>query len=805
VIPGSTPPLGQLWQVPTFLLGLVALVAVCAARPLWHDPVPAGADPALAALRELLQQPEFDGDRALKLGADALHEAHTPSDAAEAHFLLASTYEILAERAGAGQASEQWRQARGHLEQATALGLASQDQPRLNYLMAKAWAHTGESPPKVIATLAAAIEHGSANDADAARGYGLLAEAYLKLSTPDLEKALAATVKEIDLPTVDPVLLAPARLRRGELLLRLERAEEGRKVLQELDGKAPAEIVLRARRLRVASLEQEGHWPQAAELWREIRDDAKTPSPDRALVLYHLGLSLRKSERREDALNAWEECLAEATGDEGPAAALGLAELPRGKGGAVAGFERAVQGIKEPGDWNNGLVTLTQARQAFENGCQAARAAGAFEASVRVAVLYERLGIAGRAQELRAEALDGWARATQDRAREPNAHVAQLLGEAEALLRQAGEAHEQAAAARTDLDERAERLWSAANDYFDGHDMVHAAAAFERFVKIAWPEQSAPQKRFLTRLNEAYYKLALARRDAGLGSVREALERAVNRLEYDSRYVYRARYELALLERKPDGSWTDQSQAFLEQNLILLRSSTDRDAEAREKTLYALGDLYFDRHKERGVISKTIDTLEEALRDYPGNANAVWARRELAESYHFRADQLSASLSQERPTLETRLVIERKVMEDREKAIAHYQALARELETRPARSPDEEHLLAHALWQAADVRYWAGGYEKSAEMFDLLAERFKGRKGLEIDYVDALANVVRGYSHAIMTYPASDPDHDARLQVARQKALRALRELRAVLPTLPPEVRQPVEDWLKKNEAAAPR
>src|SRR5437870_632071 len=80
------PPLRQLWQVPTFLLGLLAFVAACAVRPPWHLAHAQADPPALADLRELVKQADFDQDRALKLGAEAVHQSGTRTTMAEAHF-----------------------------------------------------------------------------------------------------------------------------------------------------------------------------------------------------------------------------------------------------------------------------------------------------------------------------------------------------------------------------------------------------------------------------------------------------------------------------------------------------------------------------------------------------------------------------------------------------------------------------------------------------------------------------------------------------------------------------------------------
>jgi hypothetical protein len=784
------PPLRQLWQVPTFLLGLVAFVAVCAARPPWQLPHGAPTSPALAELRDLLKQPDFDRDHALKLGAEAVHHAKGTM-AAEAHFLLGSVYVALAERAGPGKGQGEWREARTNLEQSPGDALPEDDRPRLNYRLAKAWAQTGEAPAKVVAALEASIDACDDDRADAARGYGLLAEAYLKLPKPDLAAALAATEKQIEQPVVSPEL-APARLRRGELLARLNRADEADEVLKKI--KSPPEVAAKALRLRVHLLEQAERWDEAALAWREILDDTAAPPQDRQAVLYHLGLCRHNAGHKDEALGAWQECLrADGGGEEGPAAALGLADLrarARQFEPALTALGRAVRDIKGPGDWNNALAPLPRAREVFETVCKEMASGGAFESSAKAAALYEPLAPAGRANELRAEACAAAARAAQ-----ANRHY----GEAESLLRQAGEAYQKSADAQADPAEKAERLWSAANRFYDGRDMQRAATAFDNFLKIAEQPDMLAARRFNGRLNEAWYKGGMAYRDAGQGETAAKLfDKATNSLEENSRYVYLARYEFALTKRVPDGSgglrWTDDAQAILEKNLTQLRKDSDRDDEAREKTLYALGDLYFDRREQRDSISRAIDTNKEALDSFPNNAKALDARYELAESYCLRADQRNASLIQERLSVDARLEIETKVSDDREKAIENYKALGGALEAKPARNESEERLLVYAQHKAADVRYFAGGYEKSGQMFEELARRLKDKKGFEVDYLSAQAHLARAYMTALAVYSAAET---GKAEAARQKVRRAVEEVRAGKSRLDPESQQGFDKWLK--------
>jgi tetratricopeptide (TPR) repeat protein len=804
--------LRQLWQVPTLLLGLAALVAVCVLHPPWIIARPTEDNPTFAELRELLRQPEFDADHALKLGNDAVQKAHAPAAAAEAHFLLGSAYLLLAERAGPGKGLEQWREAHTHLEQARALGLAARERPRLDYRLAKTLAPMGEGPAKVIPALEHAIEAGADDDIEKARGYGLLAETYLKLPKPDLEKALEATDKQIGTAIIDDRLLGPARLRKGELLVKLNKTEEAAKVLKNVGAKAPPDVLTRARRQRVRLLEQLEQWSEAAPVWRAILDDQKSPPADRAAVQYHLGLCLYHSGDKVESLHAWQECANhDSSGEEGTAAALGVADLSLRQGQWEPGrtaLQRALHEISKPADWHNSLVPLSRVCEVCEDGCKAALARGAFSVAVQLTQLYEKVALPGRVHDLRGEAATAGARAAEEKAKRATGDEARALyGEAEEFLRQAGEAYEKAAAVQTDPAEHAERLWLAGNRFLDGRDAKRAATAFKPFVDIATQPDLLGAKRFNTRLNEAWYKLAVAYRDSGDPDklAVSTFRQATTSFEFPSPFSYRARFELAVSEpRQSDGSWTDSAKDLLEENLTKLHKAfpPERDEEAREKTLYALGDLYFARRKVRDYISKAVETLEEALRDFSANSQAQEARYQLAESYRLRADQRTSNLSSEPLTMLARLEIEKKVSDDRERAITNYQELSRLLEAKPTRDEGDERTLVYAYWAAADVRYWAGGYEKSAELFEALADRIKEKKGLELEYFSSLVGVVRGYQSALTTYATTESDYEARVRFARQKIQRVIPEIRVGLLNLEAVTRKPFEDWLKAFDQA---
>src|SRR5437764_114076 len=80
--------------------------------------------------------------------------------------------------------------------------------PHLQYALGKLLYQSGDGElPRAIDYLARSTAKGAD---DPAEGYGLLAQAYLRLRPPDLDAALAANQKQID-HSDDEVVLAPAR------------------------------------------------------------------------------------------------------------------------------------------------------------------------------------------------------------------------------------------------------------------------------------------------------------------------------------------------------------------------------------------------------------------------------------------------------------------------------------------------------------------------------------------------------------------------------------------------------------------
>ncbi len=104
-------------------------------------------------------------------------------------------------------------------------------------------------------------------------------------------------------------------------------------------------------------------------------------------------------------------------------------------------------------------------------------------------------------------------------------------------------------------------------------------------------------------------------------------------IKYLTTYAYHARYYLA--EADITAGNIDQAVETLKQNLDLLRS--DNDPEAHQKTLLALGDLYY----KHGNYSKAVERLKVALTAgrFPADPASTRAHYQLADSYRRLADK----------------------------------------------------------------------------------------------------------------------------------------------------------------------
>ena len=164
---------------------------------------------------------------------------------------------------------------------------------------------------------------------------------------------------------------------------------------------------------------------------------------------------------------------------------------------------------------------------------------------------------------------------------------------------QAGSAYVAAAAALPDAKDKAANLWLGTLRYLAGQDRLHAASSFDQLIATQLVTQA--------QMGEGWYRLGEAHRQAlDLPAAAAAYREAI---KYPTPFGYRARYQLAELAWKRGD--VDDAEAALVQNLRLLRF--DRDDEAQEKSLFALGQLYF----KRSNYKEAAQHLEEGAGTFP--------------------------------------------------------------------------------------------------------------------------------------------------------------------------------------------
>jgi tetratricopeptide (TPR) repeat protein len=711
----------RLWQVPVFFMGVAAFFGACYIRGLVApDPV-RQLHNNLSETRRLLEQDTNDPEAALPYAQQAVENlACDPKRTAEAYFLLGSTHLRIAERLSSEPPNTELRtqhltEARRCLLEADRSGLDGEDGNRLHYRLAKIGFFVGDDPVQVVAQLKATAEVAD----DRAEALSLLSRAYLRLNPPNVKEALKANRKlREEVPQIGEDVLGPAKLAGAKLLLQLNQREEARKTLEKINDRAvPA--VLTEKNMLLAGLYQEEHkWTQAAQMWRAALDDKQKPLTEAGGVLYNLGVCYRNMDQGDKAVQAWNECMSRSQGEEGQAAALALAEVRLHESNpekAVALLAEAVAKIRKADDWKNSLKDLADVRELFEQAITVYRQAKLFDLAVRTAELYERVAAPPKAQLRRAELNSEWAKVVRERGRSAQDEDTRKKDEATAdeLLRQAAEAHAEAARLLSEKKECADHHWLSAVCSFEGHDYPRAADKLREIVEH--------EKEDIDRLGEGLFLLGETCRFLhDLKAAETAYKMCVER---GARFTYRARYQLAMMEI--EAGKIDSAEKELEQNILI--EQRDTDPEAQEKSRLALCALQYQKAATLpAYYRRVVHNLEGHLDHFAVTADSVRARFQLADSYRQQVDQ---------DTLNRNVLNSMKSTEANE----HYFELNRRMWTRAAeefakleeliKEPELAKLLS--IKQQMDIPiyvgecyYNLGQYEKALRKFEELAKKW---------------------------------------------------------------------------------
>jgi len=778
----TNPPWWQLWQLPTFLLGALALTAVWATRPLWYDAELAKLRHDLALARRTLDEPRASVSNLTVILTDSVDRVGKyPKFTAELHFLLGSAYARLAAQMPADKSADMWKRARAHLEQAHTLGVAEIDLAPLMYRLAKAWFYTDGDPQQIVEYLTRSVDQVD----ERFEGYGLLAQAYLRLPKPDVRAALSATQRQVHLPIEDERILAPARLMQGELLLQLSETSEreaARRILSRIGPGAAPDIVRRARILLARSYIDEQAWDQALPLLEEVGAQRLAVSPETGLVWLWLGLCYQNLNQPKAAVAAWQNA-AQAGGEAGQAAALYMAEAlvkARNFAQALDEFHKSLAGISKPEDYHNSLLSITQVNKLLDSACQKYQEAGMFEHALEIARIQTKLSMPGRAQILHGQLAEAWAQKLWESSQSA-ASASQRQPDEEAARKrfdEAGTAFEAAATATADRSAKADWLWRSAECYRHAGDHGRVVNALDQFIALRPP---------LERLSEAWFRLGEAHQALREGTAADTSYRRC--IETSGPFEYRARYQLAVseIEKGNLANAEDQLTMILEQ----LRSDTDR--EAHENTLYLLAEVLYRRANYRTAALR----WEQALMLYPASPNALMGRFGLADSYQRLAD--FENQNRRGLTLDETNHYHKHYTIWLEKAAANYQKLVDDLEAKRMKgslTDAETLLLRNSLFRLAACRFDRGQYDEATRLYDGLASRYQ-------QSCDGFLALKQLYMCQVMVVPLDKPQRDrARATLQRARALLNGLDDSAFQNRPPSESRQESERWLKECQGS---
>jgi tetratricopeptide (TPR) repeat protein len=830
----------QLWQVPLFLTGVASLFAVWQYRPLAGDQSARQLDRDLSAVRQILANPEggaLEAEEAVHLAERAVEASErVEGRAGEACFLLGSAQVRLSDRSPPDEAWQYWGPALMNLQQAEKKGVPEPDQTLLLYRLGKAGIHANDDPRQVVARLAASADQVERPALPGDRverpgeAYSLLTEAYLRLQPPDLEAALAANTKlRTKVAGVREDVLAPARLLSAELNLRLHRVEKARDDLKRINDLAPPAVQLRARVLLARSYQDESRWEEAAAAWQAILDDRGLAPPDVNGIRYHLGICHQHLKQPEEAARLWEECTRTPGGPEVAAAALALAEL-RLRGAvpesALVALTLAVRYVKGPGDWHNELAGVDKARGVFEAAVGTYRQAGKWDLALAAAEAYQKLAVAPRAAILRAEVAAEWARALRNQARQAQPSKALKVEDEgiRGLFVRAGAAYAEAADATRPVLEHADCLRLSGLCYLDGQDFDQARQRLEQARQLeesTW-DTLAPDKKIerQARLGELWFLCGEAlrqRKERELASASasdearrqprqwEATLAAYGKcIEYATSFAYQARLQQALL--LVEMRQLDEAATNLQQNVQLMRRDPEPDAQALEKSLFALGGVLYWQRNYGEAISRFEDALQmarrrdDSSRSHPSpSPEAALASYHLADSYlqlFRKLDKDAADGSQSRENQEH---WKQQAQGFLKKADETFRDLEQFLQT----PEGKDHLaLADRLdvsLSVADCQFYLGNFEDALALYEKQIDQLK----TELETYEKLGPAQRdqseyflqALSRTIRCYSAKE-----RWDYVQIRAADTRRVLEKVKPALPPEK---VEEWEKWLDVAA--
>lgn len=716
--PAVPVPPRRLWQLPTFLVGVSALMALWNYGPRLRPTVADRFDRAIQSLRPALDRWPPDIDQ-VQAALRRLPSGDPPADkVSQVRYLTGSAYVALAEAAPtAPDTAEWWALALRNLEAVAVKDLPVNDQKKLKYRLARTWYHTpGADRKRTLEALAQNVAGGD----DPAEGFQLLAKLYHDGSTRDETKerdSLRNYLKHAS-PRADARTLNEARVRLAALHGKLGEGEEAKRVLERVGPEAPPEVYAAAR-LQLAGYHQAGQdWAAAAAVWEQVRDMKGATDEQRAESRVRLAEAYVKLGRTADAEAAINN--GKADGPDGAAILFQRAKLKLGDRSAtkdvVRDLEAAFAGLDVAAVRK--LVPAAEARTVCEEAYQKAKAAGDFALAVRAATVFAKVADGGTEHRLLAEAHLSWASATTGN--EAAQHYQVAAAECEAIGK-----GDPTPAGKGDWLRKAAGLYLKAGDRAKGLAVLSDLTT--RLVE--YPEDKAGQA--WAEMGDAY--LAAGDKD----QARLAFQNAAGR---PGPAQDRARVRCAALAHSADPT-KGPAATLIEE--VMNHPAEGRDPTVHEEAVYLLGEVYL-LHQD---WPKAGEKLRAALAAYPNSPRAPRGHYQLGQVFRHAAYDAAGQMKADRAALDgikkERLATRQPALkvddqlkiEDRlerlEKTFQTQMRAAydefRKAETQFPGSPDADaDTVKRTSFWAADCTFWLGEFADGAARYERLRAAYQG-------------------------------------------------------------------------------
>lgn len=712
----------RLWQLPTFLVGLAALLAMWYVGDRIRPSVAERYEKAMIALRSAVDRWPPDPDQ-VRAALRKIPDADPPAEMApRVKYLTGSAYVALAEAMPDAESTEMWATARRDLEAAADLDLPLPDQKKLRYRLARAWVHTpGADPNRTIEYL---TKYVSAGD-DPSEGYRLLADLHRKASPPDetAERDDLQNFLKHATPRADSRTLNSCRIRLAQLHQKTGEIADARRVLERVGPDAPPELYATSLITLASFTRAEDKWADTALYLEKVRD-MKGATDDQRAEANAMLAEVNAKLGRADNTDLGNDESPEARAAWFRRAEVALRDTAAAKDAALVNLERVYAGTIP--DALQKRVKNFDAKRVIQALYQKLMAENEFALALRTATLYGKAIPAEEHHRLIVDAHEAWAKwLTRDpgRADEAREH---FRAAAEGCV--AGGHADRTTPGRADWLRRAAALYLKAGD---------RPIALQKLAESASHLADYPED----RIGQAWAEIGDIYLAAGdQQQARIAFQNASGRPgPAQDRSCIRA--AAIAYEVDPDKGGAAALKTLQE---VLAHKQTANPA-LYEEALFMLGEI----HLVRKEWAEAETQLKAALDAYPQCARAARGRYHYGQVLRHNAYDAARKIKTDRATIEQikaeRLTArlpalkvdeEIKLLNRLETSQKSYDAMMRgayeefcKAEELFLAAPDvaDPGVIKRTSFWAADCAYWLGEYPDCAARCEKLAVRYRGR------------------------------------------------------------------------------